>query len=229
MAGAVLKYLALLSVFFSFFAAFVNILVFRSWGLNFAAIASPSDILLGSLNAFDSVAAYLLISVIASTISFYASEKMFQSNIAKRSFPLIYFLTVAVAIFGSVSQVMQSWGLGFLEPSRWIVMSFWFLFSLFWFSLKKYNDGISEIARFLVSFGLISLFAILRFFGGFGGIDLAIDESSRCPLNEYVVWTGVDSLVTTCDPPPFVFPRTYFVVERQGVILTNRIRKGSDK
>lgn len=223
--GKILIYLALISVAFSVFSSFLNIFAFRIWGLNFAAIASPGDIILGTLNAFDAVGAYVGLAAVAASIAYYTPKRIEESQVAHKFFVLSYFICVAVAIFGSIIYALPNWGYVLQELNRWSVMVPWFIFSIFWFSLRKYSQGYNEIIRFVTVFVTVSLFAIFRFFTGTGGIDLALNESSRCPTNEYVVWVGVESLVTTCDPPPFRFPRTYFVVQREGVVLTNRIRQ----
>ena len=220
-----LKYVALLSIAFSVLSAFLNLFVFRIWGLKFAAIASPGDIILGTLNAFDSVAAYILLAALAALWGHYAPKEIRSSRICHRLFQFSFFICVVATIIGLTIYTISDWGYKFQEINRFAVMVPWFIFSFFWFYLRKYADGSFEIIRFITVFVTVSLFAIFRFSIGTGGIDLALDQSSRCPTNEYVVWVGSESLVTTCEPPPFRFPRTYFVVQREGVVLTNRIRQ----
>ncbi|MBD2840764.1 hypothetical protein [Erythrobacter rubeus] len=202
------------------FSLIVNFFRFRQWGLDYASVITPSDIIVGGIDAFS----LLLPFFIAAMFGILAGRRSREIFTSKKARSIIAFVT-AIPIM--VWVVFFPWRFdGSTEDG--LIWYFSYTFALmFWFeALAVSREQIfikadSEIA-FIGNFGLV-FSTILSIFVVFNLHDLAMEgdttliTSERCDARESVVWMGTESVVTTCEIDKAPLERDYFIVERNGL------------
>ncbi len=225
-----------------------NYIMFMIWGLNFALVASPSDIIVGfieALNAILPIAMFSGIGVFAASLVFSLVTKAGMTRAINLFRCMFYIPAVAsfLLILGLIFGLSEIYFENIDRPV--VLIAIWLAVALISFSIKVLYDWSSHLVnaanglgiklpdveghgrnQLTASLGFIAIFSVLSIIisAMYGCNDAFLEGvSPRCgKAPERIVWVGTSSIVTTCTRPPFDQADSYFISKRDGITISVR-------
>jgi len=212
--------LSLLATCLSFISSF---LTFQQWGLNYAIVATPTDIVVGGIEAMTTAIPVVIIGIIAAIIISLAK--------LQKLYPIYLLVIFTIALIGLILFV----AFGFSFPvsliaifkglRNWLDVAFIILIflcvitSMALFVSKREHEA---TILFLLIPAILYLQTLSYLAANRSNQVVIFGRSDRCPSTEHLVWAGSASLVTSCSSPPYDSSKSYFVIERSDrAILVN--------
>ena len=206
-------------------------MLFEVWGLSFGLVATPSDLIVGAVEAVPMILVVLSYAAIGFLVAQESSRDIADSKVLRRlvylGFGLILFFGLAergiISVFdsyelNSVSRILM---VGRNAVSLFVVVAIMIL-------LKHYPNKMLYLSLFS-AFGLIFFSNFKQASARYKDETVLLAESDRCGNAEFVVWSGSNSVVTSCSPPPFSEGNRYFVIPRADAAFSTQRNKTGKK
>ena len=199
----------------------INFIILDSLGVGAAAVMTTPDIILGGYLTLKTT----LIILILSYLFIYAGSQMPTTIFHTRIFMIvlfIYIVTEATNVYILVSLFDGQVPWFDHKTTNFISKGAFFLTSFFFGSLNASDLKSKEISKiYLVALTLATI-SVISQSSVMKTADLMVfPNSSRCPVNEYVLWAGSEILVTSCESPPYSVKSNFYVIPRNGIVLKN--------
>ena len=208
-------------------ASLINNIVYFGWvDLPYSAVATASDILIGGIQAAFIIGPIFVVFLVCSILG---------RNLA-REFPKgepifagLATLFIFVSLFLSTSAQEISLGIPKFHLTKFVAIDLllsWSIVVIFSVAamLIKYHK------TFVFAICALSVLVVLesyRYYAQHGTSNLLVVGSSvRCGGQEYIFWVGSSYVVTSCDKPPFMEGRRYFIIKREDVQIQVDPSKG---
>ena len=199
----------------------LNFIILDSLGVGAAAVMTTPDIILGGYLTLKTTMIILTLSYLI----IYAGSQTPTTIFHRRIFMIIMFIyilteSVNFYILASIFDGKVPWFDH--KTTNSISKGAFFLTSFFFGSLNASDLKSKEISKiYLVSLTLVTI-SVISQSSVMKAADLMVfPNSSRCPVNEYVLWAGSEILVTSCEGPPYSVKGNFYVIPRSGVVLKN--------
>ena len=217
-ASLLIKYAVILSVIFSTASFGTNWILFGGWGLSYSVAASPSDVLIGALEAWSIFGPHLFIGAAA----WYFGLKLGKSL---PKFSAVYILMsvitgLAISSISPKGVEKEPFALDLFTLTNDLYFDYLILWGpLVFFAVAAFNGKYPKILILFLfcSFAVIVLSSLLYSVQNRSDKLLIFGDQSRCAEREYVVWVGSDRVLTSCRPSPYTPQNGYFVIEKEGV------------
>jgi hypothetical protein len=223
MADSIAKYAVAISLVATLISFVSSILMFLQWGLNYAIVATPSDIIVGGIEAFTSAIPILFFAgvsfVIIDLFSLHKIERIYVSALMMLLLACLGTLTVFGFYFPDclISAVK---GKANLFESLYVLVVF--LVTLLGLTFIVMERG-NKLFWTSLSIPIFMYLQLLGYTSVNRDKDVIIAGTSKnCKSIEHVVWAGSEALVTSCAGPPYDHTRSYFILERTGQTIEVR-------
>ncbi|MBO6526758.1 hypothetical protein [Erythrobacter sp.] len=226
-----IKYVAIFSVLATGLSFASNVILFANWGLNYSIVASPSDVIIGALEAFGVLGLPLLAVLLGYLLGSFAFGWISKRLHAALLFTLGSLFLITTLRSSPFYDIVALAGAS--ELQRPLLTTFGiFLVSLSISPTLRLYRGDKTVRVFFSLLAFFLAFSYFSFSSAFRSGEITIsrsnsptlpsEASSRCDSIEYVVWVGTASILTSCEGPPFDSDGRYFVIPKSGVEMAVR-------